>query len=218
AACNFLDLREDLRFFLDKILYRTRQSVMALGQLIGLGEDVLFLTQPELKQLVDGKMDLEKAKRLTSNRRDAFLKQSDVYAFYIDGRPMDDMPSNAKIIQGIGTSPGRATGRARIVDDPTRHSISKGDILVAKNTDPGWTPVLRIVGGIVVEEGGILNHCSIVARELGIPAVVGVRRATRKIRENTLITIDGGLGAVQLAKERLRVTGLPLAPGATISS
>ncbi len=200
AACNFLNLREDLRFFLDKILYRIRQSVMTLGQLTGLDEDVLFLTQPELKQLVDGGIGLDAAKRLAVNRRDAFLNESDVYTFYIDGRPVDDLPSNAKIIQGIGTSPGRATGRARIVDDPTRHSISKGDILVAKNTDPGWTPVLRIVSGIVVEEGGILNHCSIVARELGIPAVVGVRRATRKIPENTLITIDGGLGAVQLAE------------------
>ena len=110
---------------------------------------------------------------------------------------MDDLPSNAKIIRGIGTSPGRATGRARIVDDPTKHGIQKGDILVAKKTDPGWTPVLRIVSGIVVEEGRILNHCSIVVRELGIPAVVGVRQATKKIPENTLITIDGGLGAVQ---------------------
>ena len=113
---------------------------------------------------------------------------------------MDELPSNTKVIRGIGTSPGRATGRARIVDNPTQHGIQKGDILVAKNTDPGWTPVLRIVGGIVVEEGGILNHCSIVARELGIPAVVGVRQATKKIPENARITIDGDFGAVQMAE------------------
>ncbi len=197
-TCNYLNLREDLRFFLDKILYRVRQSVMTLGKHSGLGEDLLFLTQSELKQMVDGRIGFEKAKRLAGNRRDAFLKQSDVYTFYIDGRPMDELPSNAKNIRGIGTSPGRATGRARIVDNPTQHSIQKGDILVAKNTDPGWTPVLRIVSGIVVEEGGILNHCSIVARELGIPAVVGVRQATRKIPENTRITIDGNFGTVQM--------------------
>jgi len=203
-TCNFLNLREDLRFFLDKILYRVRQSAMTLGKHSGLGEDVLFLTQSELKQVVDGGTGFEEAKRLADNRRDAFLKQSDVYTFYIDGRPIDELPSNARIIRGIGTSPGRATGRARIVDDPTRHSIQKGDILVAKNTDPGWTPVLRIVSGIVVEEGGILNHCSIVARELGIPAVVGVRQATKKIPENARITIDGGLGAVQMAESASR--------------
>jgi rifampicin phosphotransferase len=199
-TCDFLNLREDLRFFLDKILYRIRQSVMTLGKHSGLGEDVLFLTQSELEQVVERKMDFDAAKGLARNRRDAFLEQSDVYTFYIDGRPMDELPSNAKIIHGTGTSPGRATGRARIVEDPTQHNIQKGDILVAKNTDPGWTPILRIVSGIVVEEGGILNHCSIVARELGIPAVVGVRQATKKIPENTSITIDGGFGAVQMAE------------------
>lgn len=167
----------------------------------GLGEDVLFLTQSELEQVVDDRMDFEAARGLARNRRDAFLEQSDVYTFYIDGRPMDEFPSNAKIIYGIGTSPGRATGRARIVENPTQHNIQRGDILVAKNTDPGWTPVLRIVAGIIVEEGGILNHCSIVARELGIPAVVGVRQATQKIPENAPITIDGGLGAVQMTEE-----------------
>ena len=198
-TCDFLNLREDLRFFLDKILYQVRQSALALGKHMGLGEDVLFLTQSELEQVVGDKMDFEAAKELARNRRNAFLEQPDVYTFYIDGRPIDELPSNAKIIHGTGTSPGRATGRARIVDDPSRHSIQKGDILVAKNTDPGWTPVLRIASGIVVEEGGILNHCSIVARELGIPAVVGVRQATRKIPENMRITIDGGLGAVQMA-------------------
>jgi len=199
-TCDFLNLREDLRFFLDKILYRIRQSVMILGKHTGLGEGVLFLTQSELEQVVEGKIGFESAKGLAGNRREAFLEQSDVYTFYIDGRPMDELPSNTKVIRGIGTSPGRATGRARIVDNPTQHGIQKGDILVAKNTDPGWTPVLRIVGGIVVEEGGILNHCSIVARELGIPAVVGVRQATKKIPENARITIDGDFGAVQMAE------------------
>ncbi len=200
-TCSFLNLREDLRFFLDQILYRVRESLLTAGKQTGLGEDVLFVTQTELEQLVEGKTALETARRLAVRRRNAFLKESDVATYYIDGRPMDELPSNKNILYGIGTSPGRATGRARIVDDPTRQSIQKGDILVAKNTDPGWTPILRIVSGIVVEEGGILNHCSIVAREMGIPAVVGVRQATRKIPEDAIITIDGGLGAVQMAKD-----------------
>ena len=200
-TCNFLNLREDLRFFLDKILYRVRQSVLTVGKLTGLGEEVLFLTRAELEQLMEGKTVFEEVRQMAVKRRNAFLKESDVVTFYIDGSPMDELPSEGNILYGIGTSPGRATGRARIVDDPTRQSIQKGDILVAKNTDPGWTPILRIVNGIVVEEGGILNHCSIVARELGIPAVVGVRQATRKIPENASITIDGGLGAVQMAED-----------------
>ncbi|MCF8127118.1 MAG: hypothetical protein K9N10_01275 [Deltaproteobacteria bacterium] len=204
STCGFLNLREDLRFFLDKILYRVRQSLLMVGKHTGLGEDVLFLTQSELEQIVDGRIDFDDAEGLAAERRKTFLEKTDVYTFYIDGRPIDELPSRSKIIRGIGTSPGRITGRARIVDDPTKDGIRKGDILVAKNTDPGWTPILRMVSGIVVEEGGILNHCSIVARELGIPAVVGVRQATRKIPENARITVDGGLGAVQLAEEASR--------------
>ena len=204
SACSFLNLREELRFFLDKILYQVRQTLLMVGKHTDLGEEVLFLTQSELEQTLDGRIDLDDAKGLAVERREAFLQNTDVYTFYIDGRPIDELPSRAKRLHGIGTSPGRATGRARIVADPTKEGIMKGDILVAKNTDPGWTPVLGMVSGIVVEEGGILNHCSIVARELGIPAVVGVRQATRKIPENARITVDGGLGAVQLAEEAPR--------------
>lgn len=87
-------------------------------------------------------------------------------------------------------------GPAKIVDDPARSDIQKGDILIAKNTDPCWTPILSIVGGMVMEEGGLLNHCSIVARELGVPSIVGVQAATRRIRNNDLITMDGGLGII----------------------
>ena len=94
------------------------------------------------------------------------------------------------LIEDIGTSPGRVSGRAKIVDDPAHADIQKGDILIAKNTDPGWTPILSIVGGMVMEEGGLLNHCSIVARELGVPSIVNVHAATRRIRNNDLITMN----------------------------
>jgi pyruvate,water dikinase len=85
-------------------------------------------------------------------------------------------------------------GKVRIILDPSRADIDPCDILVAANTDPGWTPIVSLAGGLVVEEEGLLNHCSIVARELRIPAVVGVCNATRSIPEGALIVIDGGLG------------------------
>ena len=93
------------------------------------------------------------------------------------------------------------TGRARIVRHPTAAEGIDGEILVAENTDPGWTPILSMVGGMVVEEGGLLNHCSIVARELKVPAIVGIRQATRKIPDGALISIDGGLGIVRIEEE-----------------
>jgi pyruvate,water dikinase len=193
---QFLDLREDLRFALDRILFLIRRTLLTLGEQTGLGEKVMFLTDDELKNLVLGKFDYIEAKRSALYRYNEFSRPFDVATFYNEGLAEDDFQIHSNLIRGIGTSPGRVSGRAKIVDDPAQVDIKTGDILIAKNTDPGWTPILRIIGGMVMEEGGLLNHCSIVARELGIPSIVGVHQATRRIQDNDLITIDGGLGVV----------------------
>jgi pyruvate,water dikinase len=199
---RFLDLREDLRFLLDKVLYQMRKGLLVLGQQIGLGDMVLFLNQEELNQLVSGELSLNAAKSLTLDRHTSFSKPFDPSPFYIDGQPVNEFPMDAKTMRGTGTSPGRVTGRARIVGDPSRANLKDGDILVAKNADPGWTPILSMVNGIVLEEGGLLNHCSIVARELGIPSIVGVRLATEKIPDGSQIVVDGGLGLVGLKPQK----------------
>ena len=74
-----------------------------------------------------------------------------------------------------------------------------GEILVAPSTDPGWTPLFLIAGGLVVETGGTMSHGAIVAREYSIPAVVGVVEATERIRTGQRITVDGATGTVTLA-------------------
>lgn len=98
---------------------------------------------------------------------------------------------------GTPGSPGRATGPARIVHGPDDFtSVRPGDVLVCAYTDPAWTPLLRIVSGVVTETGGVLSHAAIVARERGIPAVLGVAGAMTEIGAGVPITIDGGLGTV----------------------
>ncbi|WP_418277426.1 PEP/pyruvate-binding domain-containing protein [Isoptericola jiangsuensis] len=100
-----------------------------------------------------------------------------------------------------GTPAGRgiATGTARIVAGPADFSrVRPGDILVCPLTDPAWTPLLRIVGGVVTETGGVLSHAAIVAREQRIPAVLGVAGATTAIRDGVRVTIDGATGSVEL--------------------
>ncbi|MFQ5348860.1 MAG: PEP/pyruvate-binding domain-containing protein [Thermoanaerobaculia bacterium] len=197
-ARRYLDLREDLRFFLDRILFLIRRALLELGEITGLGDDVLFLTDAELGKLVAGGLEAERAQQLAAQRRRELAAHTEAASFIIDGRPVDEPTAKGELLVGIGTSPGRKTGRARIVRDPTAGELDEGDILVAANTDPGWTPVLSVVHGVVVEEGGLLNHCSIVARELGIPAVVGVRGATRAIPDGATITIDGDSGTVRV--------------------
>jgi phosphohistidine swiveling domain-containing protein len=195
---RFLDLREELRFTLDQVIDLIRQALLTLGKQTDLGDKIMFLNKDELQDIVMGKLSSREAMQGAACRYDEFIKPFEVATFYIDGLAENEYQTDSMLIRGIGTSPGRISGRAKIVDDPSRTDIRKGDILIAKNTDPGWTPILSIVGGMVMEEGGLLNHCSIVARELGVPSIVGVHRATQRIQDNDLITIDGGLGVIMI--------------------
>jgi pyruvate,water dikinase len=197
-ARRFLDLRENLRFLLDKALYEIRRALVSFGRHTGLGERVIFLELEELNRLSDGRLTPEAALDIATERHRLFRTAKEIPTYYIDGRPVEEFPMTTGVLRGIGTSPGRAVGHARIVTDPTAAEIRKGDILVAENTDPGWTPILSRVGGMIMEEGGLLSHCSIVARELRIPAIVGVYQATRRIREGDRVMIDGGLGLVRI--------------------
>jgi phosphoenolpyruvate synthase/pyruvate phosphate dikinase len=88
------------------------------------------------------------------------------------------------------------TERARVILDPGEASLEPGEILVAPSTDPGWTPLFLTAGGLVMEMGGPMSHGAIVAREYGIPAVVGVPDATEHIETGQRITVDGSAGEV----------------------
>jgi pyruvate,water dikinase len=195
---RFLDLREELRFLLDEVLFRIRRDLLSLGTLLGLEQTIFFLKPGEIEQTVSGRMDLQAAYNLAIQRKRRFLNPVDPATFYIDGRPEYDLSTGGTLLRGIGTSPGRVTGRAVIVQDPATAKIRRGDVVVARHTDPGWTPILAVIGGIVMEEGGLLNHCSIVARELGIPSIVGISRATQLIPEGARVTMDGGAGIVRI--------------------
>jgi pyruvate,water dikinase len=100
-------------------------------------------------------------------------------------------------LTGSPASAGVVTSRARVVLDPVGAHLEPGEILVAPSTDPGWTPLFLTAGGLVMEMGGSNSHGAVVAREYGIPAVVGVPDATTRITSGQLITVDGAAGSVQ---------------------
>jgi phosphohistidine swiveling domain-containing protein len=101
-------------------------------------------------------------------------------------------------LQGIGASPGVAEGPARIVSSAADFGLVRsGDILVATTTTPAWTPLFPSLAGLVTETGGILSHAAIVAREYGLPAVVGADRATQLLTDGTIIRVDGSTGEVE---------------------
>jgi pyruvate,water dikinase len=114
-------------------------------------------------------------------------------------------PAAGEIIRGIAGAPGRATGRARVVLHPAEAAdLEPGEILVAPITDPSWTPLFVPAVGVVVDVGALLSHAVIVARELGIPAVVSATDATRRLRNGDLITVDGAAGTVTVLEDPAR--------------
>ena len=99
-------------------------------------------------------------------------------------------------LTGTAASAGSAEGTARVVLDPAGARLSAGEILVAPSTDPGWTPLFLTASAVVLEMGGVNSHGAVVAREYGIPAVVGVSRATELIADGQPVRVDGSAGRV----------------------
>jgi rifampicin phosphotransferase len=110
----------------------------------------------------------------------------------------DDAPAGALI--GLAVSAGTIEGRARVIHDMSEAELESGDILVTPYTDPSWTPVFVAIAGLVTEVGGLMTHGAVIAREYGLPAVVGVEHATRLILDGQRIRVNGTDGYVELLR------------------
>ena len=108
----------------------------------------------------------------------------------------DDLPAGALV--GLPVSAGVVEGRARVILDMAQADLEPGDILVTTYTDPSWTPLFVTIGGLITEVGGLMTHGAVIAREYGLPAVVGVERATRLIRDGQRIRVHGTDGYVEV--------------------
>ena len=108
----------------------------------------------------------------------------------------DDVPAGALV--GLPVSAGTVEGRARVILDMAEADLEPGDILVTAYTDPSWTPLFVAIAGLVTEVGGLMTHGAVIAREYGLPAVVGVEHATRLIRDGQRIRVHGTDGYVEI--------------------
>ena len=102
-----------------------------------------------------------------------------------------------KKLKGIGASPGKVSGRVRVIDNPANAKLEQGEILVAEYTDPGWIMLFPSASGILVERGSLLSHSAIVSRELGIPAVVGITGLLDNLKTGDMVELDGTTGIVR---------------------
>ncbi|MCL6580030.1 MAG: hypothetical protein K6U08_00205 [Firmicutes bacterium] len=110
-----------------------------------------------------------------------------------------------RVLQGVGCSAGRVTAPCRVVTRlEEAASLRSGEILVARYANPGWVPLFHLAAGLVLEEGGLLSHCAVVAREYGLPAVVQLKEATRILRDGDVVTLDGDFGTVTVDRTRTR--------------
>jgi len=123
-------------------------------------------------------------------------------------------PSGGTLVHGLGASPGRASGVVRVLDSPAQEAtMQRGEVLVTRMTSPDWVPIMRRAAAIVTDAGGMTSHAAIVARELGLPCIVGAHTATQVLTTGTLVTVDGSTGAVTAGRDE-SAAAPPAAPPA----
>ena len=208
-AQRYYAVRENMRYHADRFLARLRALALdAGGALVAHGvlespEDVFFLTFDELAATAAG---APLVAPLTA-RRAAFDRDAVAAPPLRLGHEPPSLARPADSLAGELGAPGHCRAAARVVHDLADLArVAAGEIVVAAYTDPGWTPFLARAGGLVLEVGGALSHGAIVARELGLPALVGVAGALRAIADGDTLTLDAEAGRVTI---EARAGGLP---------
>ena len=215
-----IQLRERARLKQALLYSRLRRVALAVGDDLCAGrrlerrEDVFMLTMDELDTLLSGSAMFPDLRGQIAMRRQAHaelsaLRPPDTFVLpqghYFAPGDEDNAVSGASapVLTGTSACGGKATARATVLADVTgARQLRPGDILVTKQTDPGWGPVFPLISGLVMERGGMLSHGAIIAREFGIPSIVGVADATRLIPTGTRVCVDGDRGCVHLLEER----------------
>ena len=209
--------RENMRFARTRIFGLVRELVRALGgRLVDAGsidrvDDVFYLTLDEIFDFIKGTAVTTRLRELTALRRAEFGE-------YRAGEAPDDRfetfgmvyarnrfrgravvaPVADGALRGIPCSPGQVTNTVKVILSPSDDAQLAGEILVAGRTDPGWVPLYPSVSGLLIERGSILSHSAIVAREMGIPTIVGIPGLTTRLKTGQRVTMDGTTGVVEV--------------------
>ncbi|HTD42397.1 MAG TPA: PEP-utilizing enzyme, partial [Mucilaginibacter sp.] len=175
---------------------------LAATSVISKKEDIYYLTFQEFRELVrTRKLD----HTIITKRKDEHRfneKLTPPRVITSDGEIItgaykrENLPAEA--IAGLAVSSGIAEGRARVILNMEDADLEDGDILVTSFTDPSWTPLFVSIKGLVTEVGGLMTHGAVIAREYGLPAVVGVENATRLIKDRQRIRVNGTDGYVEI--------------------
>ncbi|MFC1707926.1 PEP-utilizing enzyme, partial [Planctomycetota bacterium] len=221
AVRTMVATRENLRLLRSRAFGMVRRIFRALGRALvtsgrlELMDDIFYLSVEEVTAEVRGQALTRDLRALVALRRrefDEFAARAPPARIHVyglayaapfaapvtAGAPVSELSESGGDLRGIGCVRGRVRGRARIILDPAQQAVASDEILVAQMTDPGWVFLMVAARGIVVERGSLLSHTAIVARELGIPTIVGVPDATRRISNGQELEVDGGEGVVRV--------------------
>ncbi len=190
------------RFFIYKQALLVEADRLVDAKVIDERTDIFFFSFEELRDVVrQQRADRELIARRKDDFR-AFQSLTPPRVLTSEGECLNGSVRRQglapNVLAGLGVSSGIVEGRARIVRAFTETTFEPGDILVTTATDPSWTPVFLSITGLVTEVGGLMTHGSVVAREYGLPAVVGVLGATHRITDGQRLRIDGAAGKVEL--------------------
>jgi len=216
--------RENMRFARTKIYGLLRQLLNAVGttftheKILDDPADIYHLTIDEVWDYVKGTAVSTILRGLVALRRTEFdhYRESDTppddhfetygMAYRHNRFQNSESPVETELeegtLRGIGCSPGTVEGIARIIHSPRDDIRLNGEILVAARTDPGWVPLYPSVSGLLIERGSILSHSAIVAREMGIPAIVGIPNLLQSIEDGQTIRMDASSGQINILEEQ----------------
>ena len=189
------------RYFVYKQALMEEAERLVQAQVLREKEDIFYLRFEEIQEVVHTNQVDD---QLIRQRKDAFRSYQALTPPRVltsDGEAVagsyrrDDLPAGALV--GLPVSAGTVEGRARVILDMSEADLEPGDILVTAYTDPSWTPLFVAIAGLVTEVGGLMTHGAVIAREYGLPAVVGVEHATRLIRDGQRIRVHGTEGYVE---------------------
>ncbi len=209
-ARSLVGLRETPKFLMITAMARARSVLAGIGvELAAAGAlddagDVFFLDFDEVKDVAAGRDLRSVVARRRADYEQELGRRHVPRVLLSDGTEPEAVGDPRQTagepgsLTGTPASAGTVTAAARVILDPVGAQIHPGEILVAPSTDPGWTPLFLTAGGLVMEMGGANSHGAVVAREYGIPAVVGVPDATRLITTGTRLCLDGAAGMVRV--------------------
>jgi len=219
AQREMMRLHRTRNFGLMRSLYLELGKRWKSRKIIGNHRDIFYLTYDEIFEIGCGRMSTRGIQSLIAQRQ----QEAQIYEkskpapqvhvkfppSFSQTKPSEPLKNSSKTLKGLACSQGIVEGEVKFVRTPEDAQELSGKILLAERTDPGWTPLFAIIKGVIVERGSMLSHSSVIAREMGLPAVVSVPHVTSLLKDGDWIRLNGNDGTIEILQRQPSREGQP---------